>query len=101
LAHPKARKSDHDFILGQIKFFLGHFPSLQTVIIVGHQDCGYYKTIENHDDPVDKERKDLPKAVKTLSRELPGITVKAFYASFTDETMTAVIFEEVQAEPEV
>lgn len=95
LAHPRAKKYDHDFILGQIKFFMGHFPSIKEVIIIGHQDCGYYKTIDEHPDTDDKEKKDLPRAVATLSRELPEASVKAFYASFVNEDKTEIVFEKI------
>ena len=75
-------------------FFLGHFSSIQKVIIIGHQECGYYKSIANHPDQEDKEKKDLPRAAKSI-REAFHVEVEGYYASFHDESHSEIVFERV------
>jgi len=93
LAHEILLNRDFDFLMSQIKFFLGHFPTIKTVVLIGHQDCGYYKTIPDHPDLKDKEKRDLPRAVNSLrSRLSDDVQVLAYYASLEYER---IAFEDI------
>jgi len=96
LAHRTKRPGDFFYIRDQIEFFCGHFTSIKRVVIIGHQDCGYYKTILNHPDKDDREKKDLPRAAEVITREIPGVTVDCYYARFLDESHAEIVFEMVQ-----
>ena len=93
LAHQKTKRYDFQHLMRQIRFFLGHFKSIQKVILIGHQECGYYTTIANHPDKEDREKKDLPRAAETIHR-LFDIQVESFYASFANANHTEIVFEQ-------
>ncbi|MCX6723119.1 MAG: hypothetical protein NT094_03560 [Candidatus Staskawiczbacteria bacterium] len=109
LAHQKTKPEDFDYLMRQILFFLSHFPTINEIILIGHQDCGYYRTIANHPDKDDKEKKDLPRAVKALKHQLlyPAVgsekpdqrlqylMISAYYASFVDENHAEIVFEQI------
>lgn len=92
LAHQKAKPEDFHYLMSQIKFFLEHFDTIRKVVLVGHQNCGYYKTID-HPDKEDKEKKDLPRATDILLHHMPGIKVESYYARFSDESRAEIVFE--------
>jgi len=95
LAHQKTKKADFNFVFNQIIFFLKHFGSIEKIILISHEDCGFYRTIKNHQDEEDKEKKDLPRAKNILNLLLPHIAVEAYYASFADARQEEIIFEKV------
>jgi carbonic anhydrase len=96
LAHRNDRQEEFSFIVKQIYFFLNHFPSIRSVVLIGHEDCGFYATIENHPDREEKERKDLPRAAKALDALIGNkVEIKTFYAKFADESQNEIIFETV------
>lgn len=57
LAHKRVKYNDFRYLIDQIQFFLNHFVSIKIVILIGHQDCRFYKTITNHPDEEDPEKK--------------------------------------------
>lgn len=94
LAHPRKKHGDCWFIMDQIRFFQGHFKSIEKIIVIGHQDCGYYKTID-HPDPKDREKNDLPIAADFVKKTVNAAIVKPFYANFTDENHTEIVFKKM------
>ena len=90
LAHTNIKFDDYMYLSRQIRFFLGHFVSIQKIII-SHQDCGYYKTLDS------REKDDLPKATDTISRRLTDATIEVgcHYAKFTDESCERIVFETI------
>lgn len=97
LAHTNEKFDDYMYLSGQIRFFLNHFKSIQKVIIIGHQDCGYYKTLNS------KERDDLPKAAKTISCRVvdAAIEVECYYAKFADKNCDRIVFETIPRTAEI
>lgn len=101
LAHAETRAIDHSFIMKQIGFFLTHFKSIREVIIFGHQDCGYYRTIDFGPTVIDREKNDLPKAGRAINEWADAffrdkdIKILSYYASFDDESKTGIVFETV------
>jgi carbonic anhydrase len=96
LAHYKTKVCDFNYLMHQIVFFIKNFESIQKIIIIGHQDCGYYKTIINHPDMEDKEKKDLPRAARIISKiKFRDIKIESYYARFTDENHAEIIFEKI------
>ncbi|MCX6723822.1 MAG: hypothetical protein NT155_01445 [Candidatus Staskawiczbacteria bacterium] len=93
LAYRRTRAADFCHMRRQIEFFLGHFRSIQLVVIIGHQDCGYYKAIGNP--APDQEKLDLPKAAKTIRGMAPEAEVQSYYAKFADESREEIVFEKV------
>ena len=96
LAHRKTKYNGFWYLIDQIRFFLRHFESIKKIVLIGHEDCGFYKTIADHPDKKDPEKKDLPRAIEAIHETLDGREVKSYYASFTDENRAEIVFEEVQ-----
>jgi carbonic anhydrase len=91
-AHQKTKCNDFNYLLSQILFFLEHFTLIERMVVINHQDCGYYKTITGCQG---QEKNDIPKIVETLEVLLPHIKIESYYASFSEETCVEIIFESV------
>jgi carbonic anhydrase len=72
---------------------MDHFSSIHEIIIFGHENCGYYKTIPNKHHTKDREENDLSKAIEAIHKNVGEIKVKAFYASFADDNHTEIVFK--------
>ncbi len=77
--------------------FLVEAHHLKRLILIQHQDCGWYKELPLHlhasSDPRQRQEEDLRRARQTLARESPELSVELFYAGWdrNDEiTMDAV-----------
>jgi hypothetical protein len=71
--------------------------SLKRMVLIAHQDCGWYRWLEEYwpsRDPVRwRQEKDLRAAKRTVSELNPGLTVELFYAGWGatgDMTIEAV-----------
>ena len=98
LAHPATTSKMQD-LKDQIVFFLKHFPSIKKVVLINHQDCGFYELIPNPQNKKEnRERDDLPTAAEAVSYKLSaegiqGIVVEAYYAKFANANHDSIIFE--------
>jgi hypothetical protein len=62
--------------------FLVESHSIRRVILVAHQDCGWYKKMHgDHDSHEDRQKDDLRHAAADLREWLPSLRVEAFFAS--------------------
>jgi len=95
LAHPIKQEGARLDTLNQISFAVQHFPSIERVIVIGHQNCGFYTRIPNHPDAEDPEKKDLPKVAKAIREMFGNLKVECHYAYFTDGSRTQISFEQI------
>jgi len=96
LAHPDDMRSRCRYIIRQTMFSCDHFP-IKRVILIGHQDCGYYSVIPtNGSKSQSREKDDLPVAIKMLDLVVAeGVTIEAYYAFFSDASCTQIAFQKV------
>ncbi len=92
-ANTAKRCYDFKFLKGQIEFFSEHFPSIEEIVLVGHQDCGYYNEIL---ELPGQEKEDLIQARRTLGTFWVK-SVWLYYAKFSSDDQTQIIFDQVLA----
>lgn len=100
LANPAMAK-EMQYINEQIVFFLKHFPSIKSVVLINHEDCGFYAEIPN---PIGKkenrERDDTFIAAEAAAEHISsegiyGVKVSAFYAKFVNADKSEIVFEKM------
>ncbi len=66
--------------------FLVEKHELKRLILIAHQDCGWYKDLPFHlhssSDPRLRQEEDLRRARNTLTQELPELKVDLYYAGW-------------------
>jgi hypothetical protein len=91
LANTSTRCYDFKFLKGQIEFFLGHFPTLENIVLAGHEDCGYYHEVLKLPG---QEEKDLVAAQKTVAT-FCSKPVLLYYARFASPDKKEIVFDPV------
>ena len=100
LANPAMAK-EMQFLNNQIVFFLKHFLSIKSVVLINHEDCGFYKLIPNPTNKKEnRERDDALVAAKATadriaSERIQGVEVLAFYAKFANADRSEIVFEKM------
>jgi hypothetical protein len=60
--------------------------SLKRLILIAHQDCGWYKALPLHlhtvSDPRHRQEEDLRRARTVLTKEFPDLRVELYYAAW-------------------
>lgn len=68
-----------------LRFFVEHH-EIRRLILIQHQDCGFYKTMPHHlhssTDPRQRQEQDLRRAAAALKKDFPGLAVELFYAGW-------------------
>ncbi|PYV32557.1 MAG: hypothetical protein DMG22_12845 [Acidobacteria bacterium] len=69
--------------------FLVEAHDLKQLILVAHQDCGWYKDLPLHlhdsQEPRKRQEQDLRKAQKSLAKEFPDLNIQSYYAEYDAE----------------
>lgn len=78
LARPEEFATEFDFLLAQIHFAKGTFPSAKNIINVGH-DCGYYQAI-GLEATLEEKKADIIESCKFLQENFPDMTVVGYFA---------------------
>lgn len=66
--------------------FLAEAHGLKRVVLIGHEDCGWYKHVHgSHAELETRQREDLHHARDQLRRALPGVAVETYLATLHDE----------------
>lgn len=100
LANPAMAK-EMQFLNEQVVFFLNHFTSIKSVVLINHEDCGFYSKIPNPcDKKENREKDDTPTVAKATadriaSEEIGGVEVLAFYAKFANADRSEIVFEKM------
>lgn len=68
-----------------LRFFVEHH-EIRRLILIQHQDCGFYKTMPHHlhssTDPRQRQEQDLRRATAALKKDFPSLAVELFYATW-------------------
>ena len=86
-----------EIALGVIKFTLEHFLTINRVVLIANQHCGWYKALGIGG----QEKADLLVAKKLIKKFIKSLKLKrrvkvtAFFASFTSKKQKVVTFEKV------
>jgi hypothetical protein len=91
LANTTTRYYDFKFLKDQIEFFSKHLPTIQEIVLIGHEDCGYYNKILKLPG---REKSDLSAARNTIG-EFCSKPVWLYYARFSSEDRTEIAFDQV------
>ena len=96
LAHPDDMVSRCRIILRQTMFSCQHFP-IKRIVLIGHEDCGYYgELVPNNCRSTTPEKDDLPAAVRLLNLMVPErVIVEAYYAYFANKKRTHISFQKI------
>jgi hypothetical protein len=68
--------------------------NIQEIILISHEDCGYYKRIFKNDHPdslYERQVTDMNTAIKVLKASFPNTAIKGYYCKIKDKK--AVIFD--------
>lgn len=91
LANITRRCYDFKFLKGQIEFFSSHFPSIKEIVLVGHQDCGYYNKILE----LPGLEFDDPFMAKQILSTFCSKLIWLYYAEFMSDDQTQITFDPV------
>ncbi len=90
----------------QIDFLLGHFPSIDQVVLINHEDCAAYKLLTERvgaaylrrfTSMLERQHVDLVNVAKVvMGLEQFKATIKVYMAKFANLEHTQVTFEEVK-----
>lgn len=66
--------------------FLLEAHSLKRMILIAHQDCGWYKSLPPHlqpaSDPRHRQEEDLRRVKRALAKDFPELSVELYYAGW-------------------
>ena len=96
LAYAKRKPDDFFCFVKQLLFTFKHFKHLEKVVIIAHQDCGYYEEIYESDKPKNQEKVDLVVEARVVADLPPHLKVEAWFASFTGDNPQRIVFEQEQ-----
>lgn len=68
-----------------LRFFVEKH-EIRRLILIQHQDCGFYKTMPHHlhssSDPRQRQEQDLRRATAALKKDFPSLAIENYYASW-------------------
>jgi hypothetical protein len=68
-----------------LRFFVEKH-GIKRLILIQHQDCGFYKTMPAHlhdsGEPRERQEQDLRRAATTMKKDFPGLQVALYYAGW-------------------
>lgn len=74
--------------------FLVEAHDLKRLILIAHEDCGWYKELPLHlhtvSDPRQRQEEDLRRAKAKLSKEFPHLRVELYYAAWDSSDRVTV-----------
>jgi len=107
LARPELLPKEFKFLKERFELHREHYASLRRLILINHEDCGYYKSLKDKiagfvathlKALAHQPREDLSLVAKVFSRLLShlGVTVELYYAKFADESHTKIVFDKLE-----
>lgn len=68
-----------------LRFFVEHH-EVRRLILIQHQDCGFYKTMPHHlhssSDPRQRQEQDLRRVNEAIAKQLPQVSAELYYAAW-------------------
>jgi hypothetical protein len=105
LAHPERLPKDFKFMKDRLELIRENFPTVRRVVLINHDDCRYYESLENrvlhflgtHKTLAEQSREDMGTVGRIFTSVLRylGLTVELYYAKFADPGHTKITFERV------
>jgi carbonic anhydrase len=97
LAHPHDMFNRCRMMLRQMGFSYDHFEKINRIILISHEDCGYYSVVpKNGGNQNNREKNDIPQAIFQVSLTSPEkAKIEGYYAFFVDKKRTLISFEKV------
>lgn len=106
LARPDLLPKEFKFLKERFELHREHYSSLRRLVLINHEDCGYYKSLKDKIAGfvtarlralAHQPREDLGLVAKVFGRLLShlGVSVELYYAKFADETHSKIVFEKV------
>ena len=104
LTEPLAFPKEFKVLKDAIAFYVDHFASIRTIVIVNHEDCRKYKAMQKivplffgpANDLLGRQRNDLPKVAQAILGFLGRpVQVKQYLAKFANPEHTQVVIETV------
>ena len=104
LSEPMSVPKEFKVLKDAIAFYIDHFRSIHTIVIVNHEDCAKYKAMQkivplflgSHADMPSRQRSDLVKVAQTILGFLGRpVEVKQYFAKFANSEHTEITFEAV------
>jgi hypothetical protein len=95
---------DAKYVRDQVAFGLEHFPTVERVIFVSHEDCGKYKALSKAmphllgfvKSMLERQHLDLNRGAELLMQFMPRrVEVQKYHAKFANSERTQVIFEKL------
>jgi len=105
MAAPETYPKQFKVLKDNITFYLDHFGSIKTIVLINHEDCKGYAVLKDKigasllgyaKDIISKQKIDLTTMVK-LILEMPSAKAnfRVYFAKFADDKHEKVIFEEL------
>ena len=94
-AHPGEMKGRAKWLRKQVSFDFEKFETIETTVVIMHEDCQYYHTIPERCHRPGKERSDLVFIGKYLAHHFPDKRTLLYYARFTSNG-TEIVFDHVE-----
>lgn len=82
IAHPSHMPDRAKWLRKQLLFDCDHFPSIEMIVAIMHEDCKYYNAMPEQCHRPGKERSDLPFIGGFLRHHFPQKTILLPYARF-------------------
>lgn len=106
LAHPERLPKEFKFMKERFEVFRQNYPSIKRIVLINHQDCAYYRTLKQRVLGVlgqraqfllQQPREDMAVIGQVFDRFLShlGYSLELYYAKFTDDTCSQVVFERI------
>lgn len=76
LARSEEFEEDFFFVGDQLEFLFSHFPLIERVVLINHEDCGRVPTSRQ------EAEEDLQLAAETVKSLFSSVGIRLFYAAF-------------------
>jgi len=105
LARPLELPKEFKFMRERLDLFREHFKSIKRIVLLGHEDCAYYKALpisvlegllsKVHIQHLPRADMQLIAKVFTQFLSYLGMQVEFYYAKFANDEHTQVVFDKV------
>ena len=110
LINPLKLPKEFKFVKERLEFFMKHFPGIRRIVLINHEDCGYFAEIRTKfkslfsstgaKNLVEQHKNGLAAVAKVLKEFLPvrsPVQIELYYARFEGPEHKSVVFEKVFA----
>ncbi|MGV8151889.1 MAG: hypothetical protein ACP5OG_02315 [Candidatus Nanoarchaeia archaeon] len=104
LSNPLTLPKEFKFMKDRLKLYQERFKEIESIILIGHEDCKYYNSVKDRIKNFINSKLTLSEQHKTTLNLLPKliadfitskVKLEIYFAKFTDETQSGVVFEKL------